>query len=152
MGYTHYFQNKGHKDDQQNFLKVLAEAKKLYKNLPEHSESAGGFFIDQQINICGPLGNGEPIFDERSISFNGDELYGMEHETFHVTPTVFSYFCKTVRKPYDLLVSAVLLSMKRHMKNFSFTSDGKPDDWKPAEEFYEKVCGKQINLDKDGQV
>jgi hypothetical protein len=127
MGYTHYFQNKGHKDDQQNFLKVLAEAKKLYKNLPEHSESAGGFFIDQQINICGPLGNGEPIFDERSISFNGDELYG-------------------------LLVSAVLLSMKRHMKNFSFTSDGKPDDWKPAEEFYEKVCGKQINLDKDGQV
>ena len=143
MGYTHYFENKGHKDDQKNFLKVLAEAKKLYESLPEHSESAGGYSSDDPLKICGCDGEGEPEFEVDCICFNGDASVNLDHEGFLVIPEPFNDFCKTARKPYDLLVCAVLISMKKHFVNFSYSSDGKPDDWKPAKEFYEKVCGKK---------
>lgn len=141
MGYTHYFENKGHKDDEQNFLKVLADAKKLYDNMPEHSESAGGYYSEEPLKLFGGLGNGDPIFTEDEITFNGDESKDLDHETFSVYPKPFKDFCKTARKPYDLMACAVLISMKKHMKNFTYSSDGRgTDDWKPAKDFYEKVC------------
>lgn len=148
MGYTHYFKNEGHEDDKKNFLKVVAEAKKLYDNLPEHSESAGGYYAEEPLKLFGGHGEGEPVFNENSIIFNGDASKDLDHETFAVYPKPFHDFCKTARKPYDLMVCAVLISMKRHMKNFTYTSDGSgtvggTDDWKPAKDFYEKVCRNQ---------
>lgn len=148
MGYTHYFENKGHKDDKENFLKVVADAKKLYENMPEHSESAGGYHSEDPLKLCGGNGDGEPIFNENMIVFNGDAEHDLDHETFAVFPKKFKDFCKTNRKPYDLMVCAVLLSMKRHMVNFTYSSDGirtvgGTKDWEPAKEFYERICGKQ---------
>lgn len=141
MGYTHYFGNKGHKDDAKNFLKVLADAKKLYESLPEHSPSAGGYFSTEPLELFGGLGVGEPVFTETEIRFNGDDSKDLSHETFSVSPTVFHDFCKTARKPYDLMVCAVLISMKKHLQNFSYSSDGDAEDWKPARDFYTKICG-----------
>lgn len=146
MGYSHYFENKGHKDDEQNFLKVLADAKKLYDNMPEHSESAGGYYKDKPLELFDYRGIGKPVFHTTEITFNGDDYKDLSHETFSVFPHPFHDFCKTARKPYDLMVCAVLISMKKHMVNFTYSSDGigtvgSTDDWKPARDFYEKVCG-----------
>lgn len=148
MGYTHYFRNEGHKDDKENFLKVVAEAKKLYEAMPATTDTAGGYHSSDPLKLCGGNGDGEPVFDVNGIIFNGDAESDMDHETFAVYPKVFKDFCKTARKPYDLMVCAVLLSMKKHLVNFNFSSDGistvgGTEDWTPAKEFYEKVCGKK---------
>ena len=147
MGYTHYFENRGHKDDAMNFLKVLGDVKKLYDNMPEHTDSAGGYYLEDPLKLCGSNGCGEPIFNEEIIAFNGDDLGDLSHESFVVYPTPFKDYCITARKPYDLMVCAVLISMKRHMVNFTYTSDGSDtvgstDDWKPAKDFYKRVCDK----------
>ena len=143
MGYTNYWENLGHKDDATNFLKVVEEAKKLYDNLPEHSESAGGYHSADPLKLCGWDGTGEPVFTETEISFNGDATLGLDHESFRVTPNTSKFdFCKTARKPYDLMVCAVLISMKKHLVTFSYSSDGNSDDWKPAKAFYKSVIKK----------
>ena len=116
--------------------------------MPEKTDTAGGYYSEDPLKLCGGNGEGEPVFDPNGIIFNGDDSIDLAHETFAVYPKPFNDFCKTARKPYDLMVCAVLLSMKRHMINFSFTSDGRgtvgeTDDWKPAKDFYQKVCGKK---------
>ena len=143
MGYTHYFKNKGHEDDKINFLKVLDDTRKMIENLPEFSSSAGGYYGDKPIKLRGFDGSGEPVLNDDMIGFNGDGEFNLDHETFFVTPSATDFdFCKTARKPYDLMVCGVLISMKKHLKNFSYSSDGDKKDWKPAKNFYKKVCGK----------
>jgi len=131
MGYTHYCNKKSsHTDDNKNFKIVLAEAKKLYKHLPK----------DEKIELFGGCGTGDPTFSEQEIRFNGDETKGLDHETFLVTPNVTDFeFCKTARKPYDLMACAVLISMKKHMNGFTYSSDGDKEDWEPAKKFYRNV-------------
>ena len=152
MGYSHYWNNEGHKDDEANFLKVVAEAKAMYAVLPEKTDTAGGYHANDPLKLCGGQGDGEPQFEERVICFNGDAELDLDLETFYVTPQpCHNKFCKTARKPYDLMVCAVLLSMKKHLVNFNFSSDGISNypslyggkDWGPAKEFYQKVCGKK---------
>lgn len=109
-------------------MKVLAEAKELYKKLPE------------EIKICDGNGKGKPLFHTTEICFNGDGSLDLDHETFSVTPNPIDFeFCKTARKPYDIMACAVLISMKKHMVNFSYSSDGDKEDWAPAKKFYKSV-------------
>lgn len=82
------------------------------------------------------------------IRFNG--WRGEGHETFYLTrekpdnpswdPTATESFdfCKTNRKPYDLAVMLVLLSMKRHAPDsVRIASDGDWDtDWAEARRVY----------------
>jgi hypothetical protein len=140
MGYTHSWENKGHENDKENFKKVLEDAKKLYKNMPKSTDSAGGYSKNQTLKLCGGDGTGKPIFNENEIVFNGDN--DLSHESFFITPYPIDFeFCKTARKPYDLMVCAVLISCKKHLVNFSYSSDGEEEEWEPAQKFYKEVCG-----------
>jgi len=141
MGYTHYWNKKAtHPSDKENFKLVLADAKKLFKHLPKFTDSAGGYHDDSPVELFGGLGTGEPEFTEELIRFNGDETKGLDHETFHVGPEFVDFeFCKTARKPYDLMACAVLISMKKHMVGFTYSSDGDKEDWAPAKKFYRNV-------------
>jgi len=138
MGYTHYWKKKtSHTDDKENFKKVLADAKKLLKHLPASCKSAGECYPEDPIELFGGCGTGEATFTEEEIRFNGDESKGLDHETFLVTPNEVGFeFCKTARKPYDLMACAVLISMKKHMDGFEYSSDGDKEDWEPAKRFY----------------
>lgn len=87
------------------------------------------------------------------IRFNGWKDEG--HETFLITrkrPDNPPYdpdakesfdFCKTARKPYDLAVCLVLLSMKRHApRNVRIASDGEWDhEWTEARRAYRELFG-----------
>jgi len=124
-------------------LKVLAEAKKLYEKLPEQTDTAGGYSKELPLKLCDGNGKGKPVFHTTEICFNGDGSVDLDHETFSVTPDPIDFeFCKTARKPYDLMVCAVLISMKKHLVNFSYSSDGDAEDWKPAKKFYKSVIKK----------
>jgi len=112
------------------------------EHLPARSLSAGGYHRNDPLIIRGGHGTGEPTFTSDLISFNGDAVGGMYHETFYFerefepeswqTPDEngrYFSFCKTARKPYDLLVTAVLIRVKHHFPEIIVYSDGESRDW-----------------------
>ena len=134
MGYTHYWTEKTtNKKTSNEFVNVC---KKLNKSLPMTSETAGGYHSNDKIVICGGNGSGKPMFTPNLISFNGDNETEMSHETFYVEFGDDEWnFCKTARKPYDLLVCACLIAA-HEILGYEVTSDGDFEDWKPAIKFY----------------
>lgn len=68
----------------------------------------------------------------------------LSHETFYLCRDGVNEFscCKTDRKPYDLLVQACLLVFKHYAPfHIELRSDGKPEDWRIAEQFVRDVTG-----------
>jgi len=64
------------------------------------------------------LGSYETLYIERVIE---DENY--------FPNKLYLDFCKTAYRPYDLAVTAVLISLKYHFDNIFLESDGKEKDW-----------------------
>lgn len=132
MGYTHYYTKKRN-HTKKEWNKFLDECKELHKNLPE------------DVLIADGDGNGEPVFNETLVRFNGagDEL---SHETLQLDKrrSVGKFdFCKTNLKPYDLMVVAVLLSANRNL-GYSFHSDGEFSDLRDGIKFYNKVTKNKV--------
>ncbi len=120
----------------------------MYKALPEHSKSAGGEYEDEPLKICGGNGTGKPLFRNDEVWFNGDEKNDLDHETFCIEPDKLDWdFCKTARKPYDLLVVACLIAA-HEILDYEVSSDGGFEDWKEGIELYMKTIYTQ-NLDED---
>jgi len=93
-----------------------------------------------------------PEVSNEMIRFNG--VNGEGHETFiffKKMPKEISsdkssrhfYFCKTARKPYDLAVCLVLLSLAQHApKSVELGSDGDWDgEWTDARRVYKELFG-----------
>lgn len=143
MGYTHYWTPK--KATAEKWNKFIEVAKELKSNLPKYSESAGGCYGEDAANwkrvlkISGGMGTGKPNFNQKEVWFNGDEKRGLDHETFFIAPDKNEWnFCKTARKPYDLLVCAVLIAAYEYL-DYDVSSDGRLEDWLPAIEYYSTV-------------
>lgn len=77
-----------------------------------------------------------------------DKLNDLSHETFclnrkYINPVGYTnddkewkFACtKTARKPYDLMVCAVLILAKFYLVDIKVSSDGDLEDWIPAKEF-----------------
>ena len=88
------------------------------------------------------------------ISFNGIACNG--HEDFFL-PRVMEVgwqgekyrfnFCKTARKPYDVAVGAIMLSMHHHAPGaWDLASDGGAEEleWENAAKMYSKVTGREV--------
>jgi len=147
MGYTHYacrpVKNAG---SAYFYGKLALDAKKLC----DYANANG-------IRIRNGEGLGEPEFTEFSFSINGDaegfseDGRDLAHETFHWAgipthpkhredePEFFS-FCKTAYKPYDAVVTAILIRAKHiYGSCVSISSDGNWQDWQAGRELYERV-------------
>ncbi len=149
MGYTHYvtrpIKNAG---SSHMFGKLLLDAKKLC----DHANANG-------IRIRNGSGEGEPEFTEFSFSINGDaegfsdDGRDLAHETFHwagipVHPkhregeSRYFDFCKTAMKPYDAVITAILIRAKTIYGNcVNISSDGEWQDWQAGREMYQTVFG-----------
>jgi len=145
MGYTHYWRINRNKVTPEQFHKAVEEIKKIYAKLPKRTNSAGGCYPNHHVKIMGALGKGEPIFNETKISFNGNAKNGTYHDTMHIELNdSHPYdFCKTARKPYDLLVCCSLIALANNLPtdDFSFSSDGNAKDWQPALDLYTEIIG-----------
>ncbi len=156
MGYTHYWYRPPELEVKA-FDAWRRDVRTLHQHLPAHTDTAGGFYRTHRLTVHGPFGQGEPIFREDLVAFNGrsggrSALDDLGHETFCVersyTPPEYHRpdaegryfaFCKTARKPYDLLVAAALIALKEHFPGVKVLSDGNPDDWQPARELTRRV-------------
>jgi hypothetical protein len=82
-----------------------------------------------QVKICDGMGEGVPDIDKDGIFINGDASEGLDFETLGIErkATNESGFCKTGRRPYDVVVCAVL-SVGAKLKILTWSSDGKDKD------------------------
>jgi hypothetical protein len=161
MGYTHYVErpvkNAG---SAYMFGKLALDAKKLC----DYANANG-------IRIRNGEGLGEPEFTEFDFSINGDAEgftdngRDLAHETFYWAgiptqpkyregePEFFS-FCKTAYKPYDAVITAILIRAKHiYGSCVRISSDGDwdgnpnfPDgygSWENGRELYETVFGER---------
>ncbi len=159
MGYTHYFRQ--HRSlSQPEWQGVINAFAKLLRNLPEHSMSAGGYYKEVPLVIRGLTGTCEPIINDRYIAFNGDEgtlsgLESMEHESMVLNRIKDAededsrWFCKSARKPYDLVVCALLIVVANIATDaYKMGSDGGPEDWEPSLAWVNEVLGEHWRLPK----
>ncbi len=142
MGYTHCWKTSEPFTTQQwEGLKQFART--AIRMLPKHSESAGGFYKKA------PLAVAMGVSAKRHIRIDGSGRYeglDLSHESFvfENVPTEFD-FCKTARKPYDLVVCAVLIQARiLHPRGVTLSTDGVAEDWLPALEFHNRVVGSAV--------
>jgi hypothetical protein len=61
-------------------------------------------------------------------------------------PSVFD-FCKTARKPYDLIVCGALIVAAKHASEYvKVSSDGEVSDWRPALKWVKSVLGQDYDI------
>lgn len=177
MGYTHYFKKKELEHDQKtwdNFLKdslKVASRFKLQVPVSYHYIMDTAYDPDIDIEIGDGMGDGgSPVFDNNEICFNG--VGEDSHETFRVNRddsyllkpvqdswtkhqqevwnkegTLFN-FTKTNRKPYDLLVTSVMILYKHHFgESVDISGDGGIDGFEEGAKLINDTLGYEINLE-----
>jgi hypothetical protein len=122
MGYTHYWTLENG-IEQENWNKFLEGARKVI----ETAKEAG---IALEDNSAGA-----------AIYFNG--VGEDAHETFSITSEDVGFdFCKTAFKPYDAVVTAILIHAKNVFgDDIKVKSDGNWVDWESGSLLYEEVFG-----------
>lgn len=126
MGYTHYFTIENLEEcfvDEVNAIVTTAQS--------------------DGIVLAGFDGNGEPIVTDTKIALNGSRALGQEYESF-VLPTNGNGFgfCKTAHRPYDVVVTAILVSAIVNKIDDGISSDGTYADWKDGIALYERAVRK----------
>lgn len=166
MGYTHYYERNMKEVSRETWNAMIKEIRQAVTVLK----------MERSISLAGGLGKDRPVFSRERIWFNGPERDDLGHETFDfyrvmnkrdlefneelagVSPKRKEWFfncCKTAHKPYDIVVCAVLLIMKKHLKDglrigsdgFGTNDDGTmylDEIWVEAIKFMESIGNKVV--------
>ena len=134
MGYTHYTIYA--KMTEAEFREIVADAYVLCQTaLASHgvrTECKADFdALTFELN-----GMGKDAYEP--YTFMGGDMFALRGWRF--SPDMF--FCKTARKPYDMVVGACMIAMKRHMRErITLSSDGKIEepDWDKAFRLYHET-------------
>lgn len=127
MGYTHYFPGLRATAD------VIANARKI--------------LAASATTICGSNGQGLPVMNEaEGILLNGSKAAGQNYETFHLRGSEdpkypgMADFCTTGNRPYDEVVTAILIAAAVHALVSTtgvIKSDGRWTDWAAGRSLFE---------------
>lgn len=123
MGYTHYFSHFG--CSAAEFAKIADATRKIIK--------ASG------VGIAGGNGLGIPEVTRHNVALNGCRP-DLDHETFCLNRIGGTDFCKTARKPYDIVVTACLAYVAAY-HDYEISSDGDVEDWIAGTELANKALG-----------
>jgi len=121
MGYSHYFK-RGNVDDVAYAKAVQEVARFLRTYAPWHRVDSHIEFGADEITVNGI---GDDMGEELAIPCDAEDLG--EH------------YCKTSRRPYDVLVTAVLTILAP--SGIAIDSDGYPAEWQPGVDLAFKVLG-----------
>lgn len=112
MGYTHYWRSSEDMTPAQ-WGDICTYAHRLF-------DTAGDYGIVLQHEYDEP--DTKPDINDYSIQFNGKDEEG--HETFYLTREATRFaFCKTARKPYDLIVGKLLWYVAQVVTTFKPSND-----------------------------
>lgn len=138
MGYTHYFSFKKIQGKTQVneslYNMAMRDCQRIIKRYCKENGGLSGYSAHTKLGQYGGLElNGKGADAHESLNFRE-----------HFSENDFG-FCKTARKPYDLVVVACLAVLKHRLgESFSVTSDGKPIDWADGVLLARKVTGLRI--------
>jgi hypothetical protein len=154
MGYTHYWRRQDH---EQATTQVRRQSAEAYARLVIDTQRICKLAQKQGIALAN--GNGDegtsPIFTEGYFALNGAGEDSYETFYWQAQPSVAEWqvddvkkgsgvfnFCKTAYKPYDAVVTAILLRSKDHYGNLvKVSSDGVRSEWADGLELYEFAFG-----------
>lgn len=124
MGYTHYWDH-----DQ--------ISPGIWENLLFDTR----FIVESaDIPVAGPFGIGPVEINRERIALNGAN--GDDYETFSITPNATGFdFCKTGQRPYDLVVTTILLRATLTIPGFNVRSDGDWSEWQDTRDLYKALFG-----------
>lgn len=146
MGYTHYWYRDESLMSPQDALDFYAEFTRYAVQIIQTAENQG-------LQLADPSGQhlGAWRVDGESVRLNG---YGEDaHESFvweKVCPEPqdwvkeggFYDFCKTQRKPYDVVVTALLLGAREAYGDaVRISSDGSPSEWEDGVRLFREATG-----------
>jgi hypothetical protein len=126
-GYTHYWELKNTDAatpfTPEEWKKVVNAAKKIIRKAEA-----------DDIAIRGPLGEGKPSLTPKKITLNGDAEKDEDFETFTLENKAKKFnFCKTGRRPYDVVVTSILAAAAAIQPNaIILDSDGGDSVFSPA--------------------
>ena len=135
MGYTHFWKGTRFPIHEKDMDDALQDMSKL------------GADPDVQSILAGCRGEGEPIFTQEHVAFNGKS--DDSHEPFIIDSGWRGRFnfTKTARKPYDTVVVACLIILKHYLgRSVEVSSDGARDDWQEGLKLVHRVCGKEFEI------
>jgi hypothetical protein len=128
MGYTHYWRQV-QEVDAAKFASFTKDVASILKT----ADDAG-------IPLGDSGGQGVPEVTDSVIAFNGFDSYG--YESFILKLGEESSFCKTGERPYDCVVTAILIALKRSLGDaYKVTSDGHWGDWREGRVLYAETFG-----------
>jgi len=152
MGYTHYnYRPRKNAGSAYMYGKLALDAKAICEY---------AYTIGIKLGDWSGENGTSPQFTEGEFSLNG--IDDMSHETFtwkalptqsewrKDEPEIFD-FCKTAMKPYDAVVTAILIRAKEiYGSCVSVSSDGDWNEWKDGRDLYEAVFGQVAECPFDG--
>ena len=155
MGFSHYWRFKDSNLPKDKFDKIVKDVKVIEKYFKENKVISKNAYCNSKarVRLADGLGEGDgvnytvhlqdnKISEYQSFAFNG--VGDLSHETFSINEGLNEWnFCKTARKPYDLAVCLVLLSIKYHVRSARITSDGDNDDWQHSFELFKTLFPKR---------
>lgn len=179
MGYTHYFQKKELVHNQKTWDKFLSDTLKVASLFKIQSSNSLNYILDRNpskpkinIEIGDAMGDGGmPTFDNNEICFNGvgddshetfrirrdhsylsqdpkDDWAKYEKEKWEKDKEIFD-FTKTNHKPYDLLVTAVMLLYKHHFKTkVRISGDGGIEGFEEGAKLVNKTLKYSLDVNK----
>jgi len=130
MGYTHYWRQPEAVDAD----KFAAFTKKVAMII-RVADDAG-------IPLGDVMGQGSPDLSDTMVSFNGFAQFG--NESFVLENGEEFSFCKTAQRPYDAVVTATLICLKKEFGSaFQVSSDGSWLDWTEGRNLYAETFGEE---------
>jgi len=159
MGYTHYWKfNTNYKISSLKWKEIVDDFNKILDvevDIPNNDLYSGTEGLTRLRSILEPDSDQRLVITDNEIRFNGREEGDRGHETFSLQRMsdkrleeyaerldrnyIFD-FCKTARKPYDIVVCCLLVILKYHLGNMiEISSDGK--DWTNDEGVYYEIDG-----------
>ena len=130
MGYTHYWRQPEAVDAD----KFAAFTKKVAMII-RVADDAG-------IPLGDVMGQGSPDLSATMVSFNGFAQFG--YESFVLENGEEFSFCKTAQRPYDAVVTATLICLKKEFGNaYQVSSDGSWDEWIEGRNLYAETFGEE---------
>lgn len=147
MGYTHYW-TQPRNFTPEEFLQISDAARTIIETASGRKfPFDGSRSPEHELVICNMGGDrgSRPELSDKCISLNGmgPEL---EHETFMIeaAPGADTWtFCKTARKPYDVVVVAILTYLAADWA-FAVSSDGDVDDWEAGIKLAGEALGREF--------
>lgn len=154
MGYTHYWQYKPESIEPAQAMILCQDARHIIEfcgvaitGWRESGEFAPEFNPENRLAFNG-LGedNGHETFafyfHPPQEPESDEESYNKyRYEKFIENDRQLWEFCKTARKPYDAVVTAVLLRARDIIPTIEIDSDGDWSDWTAGRELYETAFG-----------